>query len=200
MDLVRHFEKQQMKDIDRPHVRPGDVVRVEMKVQEGDKSRLQTFEGTVLGLRGSGPSATLTVRRETGNFGVERIFPLYSPLISSIDIVKRQKVRRSKLNYLRQAGRRRFKEDVESMQRHVKTEDDKKRLAEVALKKKQDEEEAKKKAEEKAQKEAVAEASAEKSQAESGEADSGRADETSPAASEKAETSDPPVADEKKDE
>jgi len=128
-----------------------------MKVQEGDKSRLQTFEGTVLGVRGSGPSATMTVRRETGNFGVERIFPLYNPLITSIEIVKRQKVRRAKLGYLRQAGRRRFKEDVEAMQTHVKAESDKKRLAEVAEKKKIEAEEAKVKAEEKAKANAEAE-------------------------------------------
>ena len=157
MNLVRHFEIEQTKSTDRPLVRAGDVVRVEMKVQEGEKSRLQTFEGTVLGVRGSGPSATMTVRRETGNFGVERIFPLYNPLITSIEIVKRQKVRRAKLAYLRQAGRRRFKEDVEAMQTHIKAEGDKKRLAEVAEKKKIEAEEAKIKAEEKAKAEAEAE-------------------------------------------
>ena len=160
MDLVRHFEEQQTKTVDRPHMRAGDVVRVGMKVQEGEKSRLQTFEGTVLGLRGSGPSATLTVRRETGNFGVERIFPLYSPLISSIDIVKRQKVRRAKLSYLRQAGRRRFKEDVESMQSYVKEQADKKRLTELAEKKVQDAQEAEKKKKEKAEAEKKAKESA----------------------------------------
>lgn len=128
MDLLRHFE-QQMRTVERPYLQPGDVVRVEMKVHEGGKTRLQAFEGTLLGIRGSGPSATITVRRETGHFGVERIFPLYSPLIEKIDIVKRQKVRRAKLTYLRQAGRRRFKEDVKAMQRHIKEEEDKKRLA-----------------------------------------------------------------------
>jgi len=105
MDLIRHFEEQQMKDVTRPFLKAGDVVRVEMKVQEGDKTRLQAFEGTVLGVRGSGPSATFTVRRETGHFGVERIFPLYSPLIANIEVQRRQKVRRAKLNYLRHAGR-----------------------------------------------------------------------------------------------
>jgi len=135
MDLVRHFEEKQTQDTERPHLKPGDVVRVEMKVTEGGKTRVQAFEGSILGVRGSGPSATFTVRRETGGFGVERIFPLYSPLIEKIEIIRRQKVRRSKLHYLRQAGRRRFKEDVKSMQTHVKSEDEKKRLAEVAEKK-----------------------------------------------------------------
>jgi large subunit ribosomal protein L19 len=151
MDLVRHFENEQTQNMQRPLLRAGDVVRVEMKVSEGDKTRLQAFEGTVLGVRGSGPSATFTVRRETGHFGVERIFPLYSPLIESIEIVKRQKVRRAKLTYLRNVGRRRFKEDVKAMQRHVKEEDEKKRLAEVAEKKRLEEEEKVKVEEEKAE-------------------------------------------------
>ncbi len=138
MDLLRYFEKQQVKDIDRPRLQAGDIVRVETKIEEADKSRLQTFEGTVLSVRGGGPSVTFTVRRETGNFGVERIFPLYSPLITNIEIVKRQKVRRAKLNYLRQAGRRRFKEDVKAMQRHLKDEGEKVRLAEDALKREED--------------------------------------------------------------
>ncbi|MBI4022438.1 MAG: 50S ribosomal protein L19 [Candidatus Andersenbacteria bacterium] len=142
MDLLRHFE-QQMRTIERPYLQPGDVVRVEMKVQESGKTRLQAFEGTILGIRGSGPSATMTVRRETGHFGVERIFPLYSPLIEKIDIIKRQKVRRAKLTYLRQAGRRRFKEDVKAMQRHIKEEEDRKRLKEAAEKKRIEEAEAK---------------------------------------------------------
>jgi len=138
MDLLRYFEKQQVKTVERPRLQAGDIVRVETKIEEADKSRLQTFEGTVLGVRGSGPSVTFTVRRETGNFGVERIFPLYSPLITNIEIVKRQKVRRAKLNYLRQAGRRRFKEDVKAMQRHIKDEESKNRLAEDAKKREEE--------------------------------------------------------------
>jgi large subunit ribosomal protein L19 len=139
MDLLREFEKEQTKLIDRPLLKAGDIVRVETKIQEGEKSRLQTFEGTVLGVRGSGPSASFTVRRDASGFGVERIFPLYSPLIATIEIVKRQKVRRAKLNYLRQAGRRRVKEDELSMQRHLKEESDKKRLAAESAKRAEDE-------------------------------------------------------------
>lgn len=134
MDLLRTFELKQMQGVDRPELRAGDIVRVATKVSEGDKTRIQTFEGTIISIKGSGPSKSFTVRRETGKFGVERIFPLYSPLITSIEIVKRQKVRRSKLYYLRQEGRRRVKEDELSMQRHVKEEGDKKRLAEDAIK------------------------------------------------------------------
>ncbi len=101
----------------RPVLQPGDIVRVETKVTEGEKTRLQTFEGTVLGIRGTGPSSTFTVRRVTAGFGVERIFPLYTPLITNIEIVKRQKVRRAKLTYLRKGKRRRVKEDFGSMER-----------------------------------------------------------------------------------
>jgi large subunit ribosomal protein L19 len=134
MDALRLFELQQIEGVNRPILRAGDIVRIGTKVVEGDKSRIQAFEGTILNVRGSGPSSSFTVRRETGKFAVERVFPLYSPLVTTIEIVKRQKVRRAKLNYLRQEGRRRVKEDSLSMQRHVKEESDKKRLTEEALK------------------------------------------------------------------
>jgi large subunit ribosomal protein L19 len=153
MDLLKHFEQEQVKDVERPRLRAGDVVRVETKITEEDKTRLQTFEGTILMVRGSGPSTTFTVRRETSGFGVERIFPLYSPLITNIEIVKRQKVRRAKLSYLRNEGRRRFKEDVKAMQRFVKEEDEKKRLAEARRKAQDEEAEALREAEDKAEKE-----------------------------------------------
>ena len=138
MDPLRNFEHQQVKDTERPQLRAGDIVRVDMKITEGEKKRIQPFEGTVLGIRGTGPSVTFTVRREVGRFAVERIFPLYSPLITNIDILKRQRVRRAKLNYLREAGQRRVKEDTKSMQRHVLAEQDKKRLAEEAKKRAED--------------------------------------------------------------
>lgn len=139
MDLLREFEKEQIKTVDRPRLKAGDVVRVESSVTEGEKTRLQTFEGTVLGIRGGGPSTTFTVRRDTNGYGVERIFALYSPIITNIEIVKRQKVRRAKLFYLRNTGRRRVKEDELSMQRHVKEEQDKKRLVADAAKRAEEE-------------------------------------------------------------
>lgn len=157
MDLVRDFELKQIEGINRPILKAGDIVRIGTKVVEGDKSRVQSFEGTILGVRGSGPSTSFTVRRETGKFAVERVFPLYSPLITNIEIVKRQKVRRAKLFYLRQEGRRRVKEDGLAMQRHVKEESDKKRLAAEAIKRADEaaaeEEKKAKKAEEKASEE-----------------------------------------------
>ena len=139
MDALRLFELEQIKGVDRPTLKPGDIVRVGTKVVEGEKTRVQAFEGTVLGVRGSGPSTSFTVRRETGKFAVERVFPLYSPLITEIEIVKRQKVRRAQLNYLRHEGRRRVKEDELAMQRHVKEESDKKRLASEASKRAEEE-------------------------------------------------------------
>lgn len=138
MDYLRHFEQSQIKATNRPQLHAGDIIRVNMKITEGDKERIQPFEGTVLGIRGTGPSVTFTVRREIGRFAVERIFPLYSPLITNIDILQRQKVRRAKLTYLRQAGHRRVKEDAKSMQWHVKAEEEKKRLAEESKKRAED--------------------------------------------------------------
>ncbi len=138
MDYLRYFEQKQTQTADRPKLRAGDIVRVDMKITEGDKERIQPFEGTILGIRGSGPSVTFTVRREVGRFAVERIFPLHSPLITNIDIVKRQKVRRAKLNYLRDEGRRRVKEDLKTMQWHVKAEEGKKRLADEAKRRVED--------------------------------------------------------------
>lgn len=138
MDLLREFQLQQTKDISRPRLRAGDIVSVETRVTEGDKTRLQKFEGTVLGIRGSGPSCTITIRREVARHAVERIFPLYSPIITNIEIIKRQKVRRAKLGYLRAAGRRRVKEDELSMQRHIHEETEKKRVAEESKKREEE--------------------------------------------------------------
>ncbi len=135
MDLLREFEKEQISRIERPRLAAGDIVRVEMKITEGEKTRLQVFEGTVIGVRGSGPSVTFTVRREVGDHAIERIFPLYNPLITNIEITKRQKVRRAKLGYLRQEGRRRVKEDKKAMTRYIEEEKTKVRLAEAKAEK-----------------------------------------------------------------
>lgn len=83
-------------------MRPGDTVRVHQKIQEKGKTRIQIFEGMVLARKhGSSPSATFTVRKNSGGYGVERIFPLYSPNIDKIEVTKRAKVRRAKLYYIR---------------------------------------------------------------------------------------------------
>ncbi|MBI2625919.1 50S ribosomal protein L19 [Candidatus Parcubacteria bacterium] len=87
---------------DLPDLKPGDTVRVWQKIKEGDKERLQAFEGVLIARhRKSGASATFTVRRIISGIGVERVFPLHSPAIDKIEVVKRAKVRRAKLTYLR---------------------------------------------------------------------------------------------------
>ena len=87
-----------------PEIRPGDVVKVHQKVKEGDKERIQIFEGLVIARKhGKGISATITVRKVVEGVGVEKILPIHSPIISKIEVVKSGKVRRSKLYYLRTA-------------------------------------------------------------------------------------------------
>ncbi len=85
----------------RPEFRPGDTLKVHTKVKEGDKERIQIFEGVVIRRRGEGQSASFTVRKVSYGIGVERIFPLYSPSIAKLEIVTSGKVRRAKLYYLR---------------------------------------------------------------------------------------------------
>jgi large subunit ribosomal protein L19 len=86
---------------DLPEFRPGDTVRVHVKIKEGDKERLQAFEGTVIARKNSGLGQTITVRKISFGHGVERIFPLSAPVIDHIDVVRTGKVRRAKLYYLR---------------------------------------------------------------------------------------------------
>lgn len=99
MDL-RELEKEQLRS-DIPAFGPGDTVRVHVKVREGDKERIQVFEGVVLGRRGGGVRESFTVRKVSYGIGVERVFPLHSPNVSQIEVVRRGRVRRAKLYYLR---------------------------------------------------------------------------------------------------
>jgi len=100
MDAIRLVEAGHLKK-DRQGFAPGDTVRVHVRVIEGEKERTQLFEGVVIRKRGEGGRASFTVRRISYGVGVERTFPLHSPRIEKIDVVRRSKVRRSKLYYLR---------------------------------------------------------------------------------------------------
>ncbi|HUP19486.1 MAG TPA: 50S ribosomal protein L19 [Gemmatimonadota bacterium] len=86
---------------DLPEFRPGDTVRVQVRVREGDKERLQAFEGVVIRRKGGGVNETFTVRKVSNGVGVERIFPVQSPVVTSVDVVREGRVRRAKLYYLR---------------------------------------------------------------------------------------------------
>src|SRR5262249_49014868 len=99
MGAIELVEKGQMTD--RPSMKSGDTVRVHVKVREGDKERIQIFEGVVIGMHRGGTRASFTVRKVSFGQGVERIFPLHSPTIHKIDLVRSAKVRRAKLYYLR---------------------------------------------------------------------------------------------------
>ena len=100
MDVIREIEKEQLRS-DIPDVSPGDTVRVLVRVKEGEKERLQPFEGVVIARSGGGLREMLTVRKVSGGVGVERIFPLHSPSIAELKVLRRGKVRRAKLYYLR---------------------------------------------------------------------------------------------------
>ena len=100
MDAIRLIEAGQLKK-DRGGFGPGDTVRVHVKVIEGEKERLQAFEGVVIRKRGEGGRASFTVRRISYGVGVERTFPLHSPRIDRVEVVRSGRVRRSKLYYLR---------------------------------------------------------------------------------------------------
>src|SRR6186713_1540292 len=99
MKAIETVERPQLTE--RPAMRSGDTVRVHVKVREGDKERIQVFEGMVIGMHRGGLRATFTVRKVSFGQGVERIFPLHSPRIDKIEIVRGAKVRRAKLTFLR---------------------------------------------------------------------------------------------------
>jgi ribosomal protein L19, bacterial type len=98
--LIEDITKEQLRS-DVPDFRPGDTVRVHAKVVEGSRERIQLFEGVVIKRRGTGISATYTVRKISSGVGVERTFPLNTPRVEKIDVVRHGRVRRSKLYYLR---------------------------------------------------------------------------------------------------
>jgi large subunit ribosomal protein L19 len=101
MNELQQVEKAYMHK-EFPEFRPGDTVRVHVRVKEGDKERIQVFQGVVIGRRGGGTREMFTVRKVSGGIGVERIFPLHSPNVDKIEVMRRGKVRRAKLYYLRE--------------------------------------------------------------------------------------------------
>ena len=101
MDRIAEFTNSQIRK-DIPDINPGDTIKVSQKIKEGTKERLQSFEGLVIARKhGHGISATITVRKVSGGIGVERVFPIHSPTIQAIGVIKRSRVRRAKLYYIR---------------------------------------------------------------------------------------------------
>ena len=97
--LIREITAEYLKE--RPEFRPGDTVKVYVKIKEGDRERIQLFEGLVIKKRGGGISETFTVRKISNGVGVERTFPVHAPNVDKIDVVRKGKVRRAKLYYIR---------------------------------------------------------------------------------------------------
>jgi large subunit ribosomal protein L19 len=103
MNLIAELEAEQIKKLDKtiPEFRPGDTVVVNVRVKEGERTRVQAYEGVCIARAGSGLNESFTVRKISYGEGVERVFPVHSPMIDSIKVVRRGKVRRAKLYYLR---------------------------------------------------------------------------------------------------
>ena len=100
MDALKVITDGMIKE-ERPHIKVGDVVKVHVKIREGERERIQVFEGTVIARKGSGISETFTVRRVSYGVGVERVFPIHSPNVKGVTLVRKGHVRRAKLYYLR---------------------------------------------------------------------------------------------------
>ena len=104
MNIIEQLEKEHIAELGRkrPEFAPGDTLRVNVKVREGDRERLQAYEGVCIGRAGEGLNENFTVRKISFGEGVERVFPVHSPNVDSIEVVRRGKVRRAKLYYLRE--------------------------------------------------------------------------------------------------
>ncbi|MCL3782041.1 50S ribosomal protein L19 [Prolixibacteraceae bacterium JC049] len=102
MDAIKVVQEAFKASKEHPKFGPGDTISVHYKIKEGNKERIQIFRGTVIQLRGQGETSTFTVRKMSGNVGVERIFPLASPFVEQIDLERRGKVRRARIYYLRE--------------------------------------------------------------------------------------------------
>lgn len=102
MDLIKFVEKEYAVEQNHPEFGAGDTVTVSYKIKEGNKERIQNFRGVVIQIRGTESTKTFTVRKMSGNIGVERIFPMFSPFIDSIEVNKHGSVRRKRIFYLRE--------------------------------------------------------------------------------------------------
>ena len=100
MNVIEKIEREQLR-MDLPVFRPGDTIKVHLRIIEGEKERIQVFQGAVLRLRKGGVNSTFTVRKVSDGVGVERVFPMHSPFIERVEVVSQGKVRRSRLYYLR---------------------------------------------------------------------------------------------------
>ena len=100
MNIMEHISQENARK-NLPEFRPGDTVKVHVKIREGDKERLQVFEGVVIRRKRGGSGASFTVRKTSGGVGVERVFPLHSPNVQRIEVIRHGRVRRAKLFYLR---------------------------------------------------------------------------------------------------
>lgn len=102
MDFIKELEKELVEVNNLPEFKSGDTITVTYKIKEGDKERLQHFQGVVLQRKGSGSTETFTIRKMSGNVGVERIFPINSPFIEEVKVNKRGRVRRARIFYFRE--------------------------------------------------------------------------------------------------
>lgn len=116
--LIEFVKKQLRHDL--PDIRPGDTAKIFQKIKEGDKERIQSFEGLVIARKhGQGISATITVRKVSDGIGVERIFPIHSPTIQKIEVLKRSKVRRAKLYYIREKAAKEVRKKMKALRAPV---------------------------------------------------------------------------------
>ena len=104
MNIIEQLEKEHIEELGKklPEFAPGDTVKVNVKVREGDRERVQAYEGVCIARSGGGLNESFTVRKISFGEGVERVFPVFSPLVDSVEVVRRGKVRRAKLYYLRE--------------------------------------------------------------------------------------------------
>ncbi len=133
MKRITHIEKSFMNE-DIPHFGSGDTLRVHVKIKEGDKERVQVFQGTVISRRGGGTGETFTIRKISSGVGVERVFPLHSPNLAKIERLRAGSVRRSKLYYLRNLTGKsaRIKEELSDLRWRVVRSDRKNRSGSAA--------------------------------------------------------------------